>query len=258
MSRKRLPWHGPLPQVGDYLEARVPGRYWQIRAVEALRRPDVSGAALVLELAQAPPCPPPSPATVHLRSRYAPHDPQGPPRVRQVVAGPAAVMRASWRDPEDLRPNARRPREVTGYRSSCPLRRMSAARGSPITERHVAAADHLRTLADLARIGFSGRVGVLPISAAAYGPRAGPTAAAIRQAFASVDLSRCLRRFPPSEQLMLIAVVLLSTPIIVWCWGRLDPKAETRRLVGILDRLTDHYSTEVDAALAAERPVRAA
>jgi len=167
-------------------------------------------------------------------------------------------MRATWRDPDDLRPNARRAREITGYRSSCQLRRMSVQRGSPITEAHIVAADHLRSLADLSRVGCTGRENLLPIGSVAYGPRAGPTAGAIRQAFASVDLNRCLRRFTASEQLMLIAVVLFSVPVLVWCWGRLDPKLETQRLVRILDRLVGHYQTEVDAAIQAERPVKAA
>src|SRR6478736_2357799 len=163
MSRKRLPWHGPLPEVGDYLEAKTDGRYWLIRACEPLRRPDVSGAVISLDLTPyTPSSTPPSPGICHPRSRYAPHDALGPPRVRQVVPGPAQVMRATWRDPDDLRPNARRAREITGYRSSCQLRRMSVQRGSPITEAHIVAADHLRSLADLSRVGCTGRENLLP------------------------------------------------------------------------------------------------
>jgi hypothetical protein len=78
-----------------------------------------------------------------------------PPPIR--LANQSA-MNSEWRDPEDTLPSAARTaRTVTGYRGYDPLRRCLARHGDRcgISERHVLAADRLRTFADGAAIGFS-------------------------------------------------------------------------------------------------------
>ena len=260
LSRKRVPWDGPNPRPGDYLETKLPATVWLLRSVEPLRRPDVSGARLVLDVVAVPRHTLPLGASVHPWLKMAPHDPAGPARVRQVYDGPAALMRANWRDPEDMRTQARRAREIGGWRSYCPLRRMASYRNSQITERHIIAADHLRMLADSAIHGFSAREGMMPIGAVAYGPRPGPSAAAVAQAFAAHDLSRVLRRFTAPQQWMLVHVVLLNRTLTAWCGGRegLNPQVEMGRLVCSMDQLEEYYSSEIDRVMAAEQMVRAA
>lgn len=91
-----------------------------------------------------------------------------PPLPSTMIAPPEirlanhSVMRATWRDPIDISPNARRTaKEITGFRAACALRRMlhhDAARSS-ITEEHILAADLLRLQVDAVLIGF------LPVAA---------------------------------------------------------------------------------------------
>ena len=52
-------------------------------------------------------------------------------------------MRTAWRDPDDINPNRRLAREITGFRSYDPLRRCRQRPGTSVTERHVVAADIL-------------------------------------------------------------------------------------------------------------------
>jgi hypothetical protein len=262
MSRKRLPWDGPNPVPGDYLDTRSPVNVLLIRAVEPLRRPDISGGRLVLDVV--------STArsmlvdlgfyTLHPVERAIHTEPAGPPRVRQRWQdGGQSVMRAMWRDPDDHRPNTRRAREIGGWRTYCPLRRMAAQRNSQITERHIIAADYLRQFADQAVHGLSGRDGLLPIGAIMHGPRGGPSAAAITQAFAGREFSRVMRQFMPWQRAMLTDIVLLNRSLSAWCAKWQDnPQIEMGRLVCTLDELERYYASEVDRILVAEQMVRAA
>ena len=66
-------------------------------------------------------------------------------------------MRSSWRDPDDITPNARRTaRAIAGFWAGCALRRMMHhhAGRSSIIEEHVIAADLLRLQVDAVLIGF--------------------------------------------------------------------------------------------------------
>ena len=259
MSRKRVPWDGPNPAPGDYLDCRGGAHVWHIRAVEPLRRPDVSGARICLDVVQTPRSALPEAATVHPASRVVLSDPTGPPRVRQIAGGRGAVMRAAWRDPDDFRRQARRAREIGGWRTLCQLRRMAIQAGSGITERHIAAADQLRAVADLAAYGHSSSDGAgLPVTAITYGPRAGPSDPAVAQVDAAMNLLRAMRRLAPDQRLILMHVVLFNGTIAEWVRaGRLNPQIEMGYLIGALDLLAVHYGFEIDEALAEEQ-VRAA
>jgi hypothetical protein len=184
-------------------------------------------------------------------------DPEGPADVRQTArAGPTAVMRAEWRDPDDMRPNAQhKPREITGYRTYCPLRRMAAIKGSQVTDQHIYAADILRGQIDLAVIGRGGREMIA--LQRGFGPVSGPSANAVLQVWAAMQARRALTRLAPAARIMLTEVVLFNRSIHAWCaalaaqrgWMP-DKKIEMGKLIAILDILADHYAAEIDEALA--------
>jgi hypothetical protein len=259
MSRKRVPWDGPNPAPGDYLDCKGGSNLWLIRAVEPLRRPDVSGARICLDVVSVARSTLPEAATVHPANRVALSDPAGPARVRQITQGPKQVMRAAWRDPEDFRLQARRAREINGWRTVCQLRRLQSLSGnSRITERHIAVGDHLRLLADLAAYGMSSTDGILPVTAVSYGPRAGPSANAEISAQASVDLLRGMRRVTDAQRWLVIHVVLLHGTLSSWCAEmRFNAQNELGYLIAALDLLDDHFHSEVDEALG-DQMVRAA
>ena len=180
-------------------------------------------------------------------------DPLGPPLVRQQASqgGPTAVMRAEWRDPEDVRPNAQhRPREIVGYRTYCPLRRMARVQGSQITREHITAADLLRNAVDMAVIGSRGGLDPGGLGAV-YGPLSGPSVAALRQSAAMREAQRAISRLAPSQRALLTAIVLLNRTLQSWCAdppGR-NAQVEMGRLLGVLDVLADHYASDVDRQL---------
>jgi hypothetical protein len=246
---RRVPWDGPNPAPGEFLAGK--GRsYFRIRSVVPLVRPSPDGARLSLDLLRQGASDLPDGAVVHPLSRYAASDPAGPPRIRQITDGPAGVMRDRWRDPSDTRPTAAaRPRLVTGYRSSCPLRRMAAAKKSHITDIHIVAADHFRTMYDLAYLGYTMTADGVKV-AAGYGPRPGPSQAAHAQSAARGSVQRALARFAPPQTAMLTAIVLQNSSLYAWCAeGRLNASVEMGKLIAILDILADHYDREVDALM---------
>jgi hypothetical protein len=254
---KTVPWDGPDPQPGDYLAQRRGEAPLLVRAVTPNRHsPD---ARLVLDVAKTRPAQVPDHAVIHPRSRYAASDPAGPPRARQLAAdGETAVVASRWRDPDDVRPTAaRRAREIVGYRGYCPLRRMAEQKGSQISERHIIAADHLRGLYDLARLGATGGQDLLAVHTA-FGPRAGPAAPATLQAQASAQFAAAFARFAPAQHPLLAAVVLTNHSLYRWCGEEaarrglakpLDPKVEMGKLVALLDILVAHFREAVDAAV---------
>jgi hypothetical protein len=182
-----------------------------------------------------------------------------PPAARLAAhGGPAGVMRVEWRDPEDDRPTAARTaRTITGYRTYCPLRRYRERLGSAgsITERHVMAADELRKLADAVLIGFGGRRDLVTVQSLVYGPRSGPTVAALRQAHAWQPYRRAMRPFCRGQRELIAHVVLLNWTVRRWTEslrdsGRpADPKVELGRLAAILDVLAEHFFSEIEQDL---------
>jgi hypothetical protein len=182
-----------------------------------------------------------------------------PPAARLAAhGGPAGVMRTEWRDPDDVSPNAARTaKTVTGYRTYCPLRRYRERQGSSaaITEKHVLAADELRKLADAVLIGFGGRRDLVTVQSLVYGPRSGPTVAALRQAHAWRPYRRAMALFCQDQKKLIAHVILLNWTVRRWTEqlresGRpADAKVELGRLASILDVLAEHFRSEVDQEL---------
>ena len=250
MSRQRVPWDGADPKVGDYLAGRIKCDAWLIAGVSPVRRHDASGARLTLDMRRVTIRDVPRGAVVHPRSRIAVVDPLGPAPVRiHAAQGATAVMKTHWRDPDDVRPNAsRRPREVTGYRTFCPLRRMARLAGSQVSEAHIAAADAFRLMVDIATIGLTGERSDVH---AAFGPSAGPSINAVLQANAASEAAQLLRRFAPQQHGMLEMIVLRNRSLQAWCTDRakatacpVSPDVEMGRLLSILDVLADQYGLE--------------
>jgi hypothetical protein len=250
MSRQRVPWEGADPKVGDYLAGRVRCDAWLIAGVSPIRRHDATGARLTLDVRRVTIADIPKGATLHPRSRIAVVDPLGPAVVRiHAGYGQTAVMKTQWRDPDDTRPNAsRRPREITGYRTYCPLRRMARLSGSQITVAHIAAADAFRLAVDIATIGLTGeQSGVHGV----YGPTFGPSINAVLQATASSEAAEVVRRLAPSQHRMAEAIVLRNRSLQAWCTERAtaigrtaNPEIEMGRLLALLDVLADHYELQ--------------
>jgi len=249
MTMKRLPWDGPLPSPGDYIDTRVAGHVWLIRKVTPMRRPNAFGERVLLELVPRPRQELPGGALVHPPSRATHHDPEGPERVRQTAGGHGRVMRSAWRDPDDLRPLARSPREISGWRSFCVLRTL-ARLGAAVSFKHIAAADYLRCEAEIAALGFSApRNDLIPVGERMHGPRPGFSDAALAQTAALRSYQRAMRSFTAAERALLEAVVIRNTPLPIWCksFAARRIERETGKLLGILDRLAEHYGAEIEA-----------
>jgi hypothetical protein len=180
--------------------------------------------------------------------------PDGPPAIQRATE---KIMRGHWRDPDDIRPGAAHTaREVAGYRRTDPLRRCRARHGdrSSFSEDHIIAADILRRLADAVAVGLSGakdRFNMMFIQFATQ-PRTGPTPTEVRQARAWRGFQRAMAMYGQADRELLTHVVLLNRSIAGWCQEKralgliADDKATVRRLVGILDRLVEHFRGEVD------------
>jgi hypothetical protein len=177
-----------------------------------------------------------------------------PPDTRRMAGdGLVAVAKGTWRNPDDIQPNAlHKPREITGYRTFCPLRKMQR-HGSAIEDTHIHAADRLRLVVDLAVIGPSGLRMLLLVSmqSAGFGPTTGPTRNAVRQAEAWKEAVRMLRVFTPNQRSMLSEIVLLNRSIPKWCalTGVKCVKRETGKLIAILDILASRYASEIQRDL---------
>jgi hypothetical protein len=180
------------------------------------------------------------------------------PAHRLHTRGAARVMKDTRVDPDDVRPNAARaPRQVTGYRNFCILRRMIlSSPGGPITTEHVHAGDKLRELVDVAQIGRSAGMVALNVHLPS-GPSMGPGVSALTQAQASRQVSRALTQFKLPEQMLLVAVVLQNQSLASFCRAhpppgmlQLDPRGMKIVLVDVLTRLAEHFSTEIDHELA--------
>jgi hypothetical protein len=153
---------------------------------------------------------------------------------KRKSGGPTAVHRSSWRDPDDTSPTAAKTaRQVTGYRTFCPLRRIAQGRSSSITDAHIHAADMLRKSADAAGIGFS----------------------AEREA--ARDFKRAVRPFGPDQLQMIQGILLRNWAVERWCHmenartGRkIDPRVEMGKLLAILEILAAYYKTDIEEGLA--------
>ena len=163
-------------------------------------------------------------------------------------------MRASWRDPDDITPGARRTaKEITGFRAFCPLRQMSAHPHSGITAAHIMAADKLRELIDIATIGYSGDRPLIYVQQNAQ-PCTGMGRAALAQNKAWREVRRVVDIFPVSQLAMIQAVILQNVRLFTWArqHGQ-NPQIAKGRLLSILDRLVQHFEAEVEDDLARGR-----
>jgi hypothetical protein len=227
---------------------------WLIRAVTPLAKPDVSGATILLDVLRIKRKDLTDGIVVHPATRMLASDALGPPRVQQTHQ---KAMRASWRDPDDLRPNARKGREISGWHSFDPLRVLARDPSSGVTEDHIRAADHLRGLNDIAGIGMSSRDNVLPIGATVHLPRFGPVPAAVRAARAARELMRVMRRFSAEAWRMVTVIVLWNRTLHLWCQESGGSEArELGRLLAALDLLAEHFASEIDRGRA-DTPARA-
>jgi hypothetical protein len=177
-----------------------------------------------------------------------------PPAVRRLAReGAAAVARHDWADPDDTRPSAARvARRVQGWRTFCPLRRMQGSSSSGIIAEHVAAADKLRELVDLARLGYSGDRANIFVHLTPQ-PRTTLGAAGMAQAAAGRAVTRALALFTPGQRLMLLSVILTNQSLQSWSQDRasitgraVSAAVEKGRLLALLDLLAAHFAAEID------------
>ena len=176
------------------------------------------------------------------------------PAAARLVAqeGPAGVMASTWRDPDDTTPTAARtPRQIHGYRTYCPLRRCRDQHGDrcAFTDLHIAAADELRRLADAVMIGFGGKRDLLPIQSITYGPRTGPSMAAIKQAKAWPAYRSAMAPFASCQRDLIAHVLLMNWSLTRWV-AQLQARGtraalahETGKLVACLDILARTHET---------------
>jgi len=165
------------------------------------------------------------------------------------------AMRASWRDPDDIKPDARRvPRDITWFRSFCPLRKMSGDPRSGITAAHIMAADKLREVVDVATMGYSSERPMIFVAMAAQ-PRFGMSGADIARVKAMRSMARVLRIFPPNQLAMLEMIVLRNVNLKTWTLAHdnANPAVEKGRLLSILDRLAQHFEAEIEDDIARGR-----
>jgi hypothetical protein len=173
-----------------------------------------------------------------------------PPYRRRHRDGPAALLHTEWRDPDDTNPNHRQARQINGYRTFCPLRRMFRLTGTQITERHILAADKLRTAIDAATIGFSAERDLsLSVTAIMFGPLLGPSRNALLQAQAWRTARRALGIFTDEQRRMLTHVLLENRTIQSWAQSYEPPRnqqVEMGKLLAIVEILTLHFEAEID------------
>jgi hypothetical protein len=180
------------------------------------------------------------------------------PPAAQLASG--KVMPGEWRDPSDVTPSATKTvRTIKGWRSGDPLRACRQRHGDHygITERHILAADRLRSYADGAAIGFSRERDLsLPVTRIIYHPSTGPGPAALRQARCWKNFARAMATFTPEQRQFLTFVLLLNRRPAQWVKERraagvsCNPSWVMGQLIALLDQLEAHLSREIDADIA--------
>jgi hypothetical protein len=165
-------------------------------------------------------------------------------------------MPATWRDPDDITPGARRtPREITGWMRYDALRRMFGDPRSGVTAQHVMAADTLRELVDLATLGYAADRPLIYVQQNAQ-PRFGMGPAALAQVKAARAVTRVVKLFGPLQLLMIQAIVLRNVSVRKWTEALpagASQAVEKGKLLAILDVLVQHFAAEIDDDLARGR-----
>jgi hypothetical protein len=177
-----------------------------------------------------------------------PLDSEGPP--------PRHAMRADWTDPDDIRPNSSKaPRKIHGWRTYCPLRRMSGHPASGITERHIMAVDKLREQVDLAVLGYSAERPLIYVAQFPL-PRWGLGQSAIEQMRAVRAVRRVMMLFSMPQLVMIEIILLKNASLREWTRRVMPPlhaETEKRKLMVILDRLVEFYKSEIKDDIARGR-----
>jgi hypothetical protein len=165
-------------------------------------------------------------------------------------------MPATWRDPDDTAPTARRtPREIAGWRRYDALRRMFGDPRSGITAQHIMAADTLRELVDLATLGYAADRPLIYVAQNAQ-PRFGMGPAALAQVKAARAVKRVTALFPPLQLAMIQAIILRNVSVRAWTTALPPPASqavEKGKLLAILEILVQHFAVEVEDDLARGR-----
>ena len=163
-------------------------------------------------------------------------------------------MLSTWRDPDDITPGARRtPREITGFRSYDPLRKLMMHPNSNVSVAHVMAADKLREAVDIAALGYSGERPLIYVAHQPQ-PRWGMSKPDIARTAADRIVRRVLRIFPATQIHMIEVVILRNVTVAVWARAhKTNQQIEMGRLLSILDRLVQYFESEIDDDLATGR-----
>ncbi len=180
-------------------------------------------------------------------------------RCKRRGGGPTAVMQAEWSDPDDVKPDAKKTaRQVKGWMTYCPLRRMAEHRSSSITPQHIAAADLIRFSWELGKYGYSGEQSMMFIDSE-FGSRIPNNGAAARIA-AIRDYKRAVATWPDDDIRMLHYVVIGNHSVFAWVpyeseriGKRLNPDGETKRLVTLLGFLVKYYDTDIEHGMRSGR-----
>jgi hypothetical protein len=96
---------------------------------------------------------------------------------------------------------------------------------------------------------------MVTIQSITYGPRSGPTMAALRQAKAWLPFRRAMAPFSAGQRELIAYVLLLNWSLSRWTARQResglpgDPKLETGKLVAVLDVLAEHFGTEIERDL---------
>jgi hypothetical protein len=161
---------------------------------------------------------------------------------------PRHAMRGDWVDPDDTRPNASKtPRKVHGWRTYCPLRKMSGHPSSGMSIQHIMAADKFREQVDLAMLGYSSERPLIYVAQFPL-PRWGMGPAAVAQLVAVRDVRRVMRLFTTPQLAMIEMILLRNLSVRQWCAHggvSLNQALEKRKLMAILDRLVEYYDAEL-------------
>jgi len=172
---------------------------------------------------------------------------------------PRKSMRARWTDPDQsgLSSARRTPRTVTGFRRFDPIRKLYARKTSGVTLEHIAAADKLRELVDISALGFTALRSLI-LTLQFRQPSAGLNRAALARNRAHRSLLRVLRRFRMNQLEMIDRIILSGMTLKQWVEASFDRDGPTEhaKLLAILDRLAEHFKSEIAQEIASGRRLK--
>jgi hypothetical protein len=170
----------------------------------------------------------------------------GPPEIRLLNR---TAMKGSWADPDDENPNRRVARQVGGFRAFCPLRRLLGG-AVAVVEEHVIAADRLRQLADVARLGYLGARDLgMPVNVNVYGPLTGPSQAQLARSQCQREFRRAMSLFDADQATIVDGVILGGQTLTAWRQEQhIGSERAGRLLVEVLDMLVQHFADDVRRA----------